>query len=245
LLTPYRQQGRGVQVGSTGQMVGLLYPSAACTELAYISFGTAWPPRRTVRRLPAGCDADVRYTDGALRLQTRVDSPSYDFYDPRDVLFQLKDIDPAFRTLRQDLSTHVHANWVFTALGRYQLTFEVTATTVDGTPLAPARATYTWYVGGTQPGDMLPDQTQTTLSVNPTDPPVGTPVTLAASITPASAAGYVEFFDGTTSLGFTAVTAGQADLSTSELAAGPHQLTARYTQVYDNDYTSSTSPTWI
>lgn len=268
----------------------------------------------------------VEYVDGALRLRTRAGEAPYDFHDPRDVLFQLKDVDqvsrfqvpdapeygflgnpgdpvwiapeteidellfagwdtesilpgvlagdavdlslievagpgrvelfwyqdsgparmfssadPQFRTLRQSVSGHRHANWAFGAPGRYELTFEVRATAADGTPLAPARATYTWYVGGTQAGDVVPESTQAQLSVNPANPSVGDEVTLSATVSPATAGGWVEFFDGTASLGYATVSAGQAMLPTSALAGGSHSLTARYTPTYTNDHTSSTS----
>lgn len=271
---------------------------------------------------------DVRYADGALRLQTRVGSPPYEFHAPQDVLFQLKDIDgisrfpvpdlpdyaflgepgqpvwlapetqdPALlfagwdtegilpgalrgdvvelslvdvagpgrvevfqndpaglpirifsstaaelRTSRQSVSTHVHANWAFTAVGRYRLTFEVRAVTAEGTAVAPVRATYTWYIGGTQAGDVQPESTQTALSASPASPSAGDQVTLTAAASPTSATGWVEFFDGDVSLGFTAVSAGTASLSTSDLAAGSHTLTARYTPTYANDYSPSVSP---
>jgi putative ABC transporter-associated repeat protein len=145
--------------------------------------------------------------------------------------------DANIHTLRQSVSSHTHANWAFSALGRYQLTFEARASTANGAPLAPARATYTWYVG-----DVAPEQAQVTLSVNPAQPSVGDKVTLTAAVSPVTAAGWVEFFDGTASLGFTAVTAGQAVLTTSALAGGSHPLTARYTPTYANDHTPSTSP---
>lgn len=72
--------------------------------------------------------------------------------------------DTAYRTLHQAVASHVHANWAFTALGRYRLTFEATATDTAGRPLGSGPVTYDWYVGGTT-GDDIPVETE------PTQPP--------------------------------------------------------------------------
>jgi hypothetical protein len=63
-------------------------------------------------------------------------------------------------------------------------------------------------------------------SANPST--VGQPVNLAATVTPASATGTVQFLDGATSLGSVAVSGGSATLPTSALAAGTHSITAVY-----------------
>ncbi|MEU5218635.1 choice-of-anchor M domain-containing protein [Streptomyces sp. NPDC020807] len=42
---------------------------------------------------------------------------------------------------------HDHANWVFTKAGSYTATFTVSGTLANGTPVAPASATYTFQVG--------------------------------------------------------------------------------------------------
>ena len=59
---------------------------------------------------------------------------------------------------------------------------------------------------------------------------VGTSVTITATITPTSGTGSVTFTDNTTgqSLGTAAVSAGQAAITTSALAAGTHNITASY-----------------
>jgi hypothetical protein len=68
----------------------------------------------------------------------------------------------------------------------------------------------------------------TTLAVDKTVSPVGTPVTLTATALPA-AAGLVEFRDGSTTIGVAAVNSnGIASITTSSLAAGSHSLTARF-----------------
>jgi putative ABC transporter-associated repeat protein len=310
-------------------VLGMLALLATVPVVAAGSAGAA-PPASRQRVVVNDVHTDVihvEYADGALRLRSRVGEAPHEFYDPRDVLFQLKDIDQVsrfavpdmpeyaflggpgdpvwiapmteidellfagwdtesiprgvlagdsidlslaevagpgrveifgydgvgmpvrmfsgtdaqLRTLREAVSNHTHANWAFTAPGRYQLTFEARATTADGTVLAPARATYTWYVGGTEATDVQSEPTQTTLSVSPDTPSVGDPVTLSATVSPVSASGWVEFLDGTQSVGFTAVSGGQATLSTTALAGGTHTLTARYTPTYANDHAPSTS----
>ena len=63
-------------------------------------------------------------------------------------------------------------------------------------------------------------------SVNPAA--AGQGITFTASVTPATAAGTVQFFDGATSLGTVTLAGGQAALSTSTLTAGSHSITASY-----------------
>jgi len=67
----------------------------------------------------------------------------------------------------------------------------------------------------------------TGLSVSPAGKAtVGKTVTLTAAVAPAGATGSVEFFDGSTSLGTSAVSGGAASLATTKLALGDHSLTA-------------------
>jgi uncharacterized repeat protein (TIGR01451 family) len=56
----------------------------------------------------------------------------------------------------------------------------------------------------------------------------GQSITLTATVTPASATGTVSFLDGTTMIGSATLTSGVATLSTNQLAAGSHSLTAQY-----------------
>ncbi len=68
------------------------------------------------------------------------------------------------------------------------------------------------------------------LSVSPNPPVSGQPVTLTATLsgcTPAPS-GNVAFFDGLSLLGSAPIAAGQAQLTSSGLAPGAHQLTASY-----------------
>ncbi|MFY1692930.1 choice-of-anchor M domain-containing protein [Plantactinospora sp. WMMB782] len=45
------------------------------------------------------------------------------------------------------ISTHAHANWVFSALGSYTLTFQADATLADGTPISTGPVPYRFVVG--------------------------------------------------------------------------------------------------
>jgi putative ABC transporter-associated repeat protein len=150
--------------------------------------------------------------------------------------------DPTYKTWRQAVGggQHTHANWAFTALGAYTLTFEVTATTTEGTSLSTGPVSLTWYVGGTTAADVAPAATSTTLSVSPQTARAGDEVTLTAAVAP-RASGWLEFRAGAGSLGRQKVRGGRATLTTSALAAGEHSLTAVYTSDYTNDYLTSTS----
>ena len=95
--------------------------------------------------------------------------------------------------------------------------------------------------------DVDPAATSTALasSVNPSG--VGQPVTFTATVTaiPPGAGtpvGNVQFFDGAVPLGLpVALAGGQAQLTTSSLAAGPHSITAVYLPGNAN-FLGSTSP---
>lgn len=72
----------------------------------------------------------------------------------------------------------------------------------------------------------------------------GTPVTFTATVTPnatVAATGIVNFFDGTAQIGTgTLNAAGQATLTTSSLAVGPHTISVVYQG--DTNYSGATSP---
>jgi putative ABC transporter-associated repeat protein len=55
----------------------------------------------------------------------------------------------------QGVGQHVHANWAFSELGEYVLTFEVTAALADGTPVSTGEVDYAVVVGDPEcdPGD--------------------------------------------------------------------------------------------
>ena len=81
--------------------------------------------------------------------------------------------------------------------------------------------------------------TSTTLQANPNPVVVGDPAVFTATVSPSSATGSVEFFDGATSLGSAPVVGGVASLSTSTLSLGNHTVTATYGG--DSTHTASTS----
>ena len=71
--------------------------------------------------------------------------------------------------------------------------------------------------------------TTTTLGVGPTSPAAfGAFVTMTATVTPSTATGNVQFFDGTTMLVSVAASSGTASFSTSTLASGSHSLVAKF-----------------
>jgi hypothetical protein len=73
-----------------------------------------------------------------------------------------------------------------------------------------------------------PQATTTELSASAPSVQAGHAVTLTATVSPA-VAGTVEFFDGTDSLGSSAVTDGVATFVTTSLASGAHPITATFT----------------
>jgi hypothetical protein len=68
--------------------------------------------------------------------------------------------------------------------------------------------------------------TRVTSDANPSKS--GRTVTFTATVSPSSATGTVQFFDGLTSLGTATLNSGSASLSTSTLTIGKHSITATY-----------------
>ncbi|WP_025156289.1 HtaA domain-containing protein [Leifsonia aquatica] len=86
-----------------------------------------------------------------------------------------------------------------------------------------------------------PKSTTLTVSSSASSVVTGTSVTLTATVDPA-AVGSVEFFDGSTSLGTSAIATGTtATLDTSALAVGSHQLSAVFTPTDPTVATASTA----
>ncbi|HCT78270.1 MAG TPA: hypothetical protein DGT23_17175, partial [Micromonosporaceae bacterium] len=135
--------------------------------------------------------------------------------------------DAAFKTLHQPVASHAHANWVFSALGRYELTFKASAAGLESAPV-----TYTWYVGGSTANDIVATPTTTSLTWANNE--------LTASVSPSQAKGWIEFRDGAAVLGSAAMTGGTAKLSPA-LGVGRHSLTAHFIPLYDNDFGPSVS----
>jgi Bacterial Ig-like domain (group 3) len=65
------------------------------------------------------------------------------------------------------------------------------------------------------------------------------PVTFTATVSPSTATGIVQFFDGATLLGSAPLSGGVASLTTTSLSGGSHPVTANY--VGDGNYNGSTS----
>ena len=74
------------------------------------------------------------------------------------------------------------------------------------------------------------NQASTTITLASNSNPIktGQPVTFTANVSPSTATGTVQFFDGSTSLGTVALSGGQASLTTSTLSAAKHSITAVY-----------------
>lgn len=95
----------------------------------------------------------------------------------------------------------------------------------------PGTATY---LGSTSAAKTLvvnppPVATTTTLAVSPVGPVIqGASVLLTATVAPGTAAGSVQFLDGTKLLGTAVVSVGTATLTTTALSAGTHSLTAKF-----------------
>ncbi len=131
--------------------------------------------------------------------------------------------------------THMHANWAFTDAGTYRIGVQA-AVTVAGRRQTAA-ATYTFVVGG------LPAATgtSTALAAGATSVVAGDTVQLDATVTPAGAQGWVEFLDGGTVLGHTAVTGGKARFEVATLPLGRRSVSARFVPHVLNQYTRSAS----
>lgn len=90
----------------------------------------------------------------------------------------------------------------------------------------------------------VPVASTTLMTMSPASPVApGTPVALIATVTPPTAAGVVQFKDGTNNIGYpVTVTNGTASGTTSRLVIGSHQLTAVFTPTDPAAYGPSTSP---
>ncbi|MGH3886883.1 MAG: Ig-like domain-containing protein [Pseudonocardiaceae bacterium] len=86
--------------------------------------------------------------------------------------------------------------------------------------------------------------TSTALTTSPASPVAqGNPVTLTATVAPSTAAGTVQFKDGTTNIGNPVnITNGTASTTTSTLTVGDHSLTAEFTPSNAANFSPSTSP---
>ncbi|WP_422771434.1 TIGR03769 domain-containing protein [Plantactinospora sp. WMMC1484] len=136
---------------------------------------------------------------------------------------------------------HTHANWAFTAPGRYRLAVKASVS-INGVRHTD-QATYTFDVSDTLP---TAEATSVSLRSSASAIVVGNPVVLDTSVTPKTAPGWVEFSDvsgdGVKSLGHTPVANGTASLEVSDLALGERQIVARYVPAVVNHHRASESP---
>lgn len=132
--------------------------------------------------------------------------------------------------------------------GIYQLRLKTSSTsgggvtaTYDSADIQISGSTWSVVYSATLPST----PTTTTLTTTPGSPQNhGTPVTLNATVSPSSAAGTVQFEDGTTPIGSpVTVSGGTASTSTSSLSVGSHTLGAVFTPAVPADFASSTAPT--
>jgi Bacterial Ig-like domain (group 3) len=98
-----------------------------------------------------------------------------------------------------------------------------------------------FYASSTSPAlSQSVSQASTSTSISgPASSTYGQQVTLSAAVTPPTATGSVQFFDGAASLGTSPLSSGAASLSTSALGTGGHSITAKYLGAAN--YLSSTS----
>jgi hypothetical protein len=103
--------------------------------------------------------------------------------------------------------------------------------------------TLSWTSSATPPGGggSGPVATTTTLNASPTTALEGNDVTLTATVAGAGAAGNVEFFDDTTSLGVQPLAAGKAVDTINTLAIGDHPITAKFEPTDATAFSGSTS----
>lgn len=84
--------------------------------------------------------------------------------------------------------------------------------------------------------------TDLVLSANLTSVDEGEPVTLSATVSPADAAGSVQFYDGGTAVGdLREVSEGKAGYTVADLSAGTHSFTAAFVPADENLFEGSTS----
>ena len=146
---------------------------------------------------------------------------------------------PLTETMRQ----YANDNGVTTLSGRYD--FDLMCRGAFGTTDFGDFTGSIWFTDNTHWQNTDPNAstpTTTTVAANPASPvTAGTSVTFTATVSPANAAGSVQFADGGASLGAAvAVSNGTATFTTGSLAAGAHSITAAFTPS-GNGFSASTS----
>ncbi|QQQ73453.1 choice-of-anchor M domain-containing protein [Saccharothrix sp. 6-C] len=130
------------------------------------------------------------------------------------------------------LGTHAHANWTFTAEGVYRLTFTVTATTPDGTPLSDT-TTYAIAVGAVDPATVepgtgtTPSTTTTTTTITTTTTTTTASTTTGTTTTTAPPTSCVVLDDGHVDLIAPRLLDGELTTQVKDGTAGPDRAVWR------------------
>ncbi|MFC8848013.1 MULTISPECIES: choice-of-anchor M domain-containing protein [unclassified Micromonospora] len=130
--------------------------------------------------------------------------------------------------------THAHANWAFSALGGYTLTFQADATRTDGTTVSTGPVDYSFVVGELSGGDPeiglsiggMADEYQ------PNDT-----VTLAAAQTPQTELDHYHWFSRCPGAADWSIVAGEAAASYSFTATRELNACEYVVKLYDDDHT--------
>jgi hypothetical protein len=135
---------------------------------------------------------------------------------------------PLTETMRQ----YANDNGVATLSGRY--TFDLVCRNAFGATTFGDFTGSIWFTDNTHWQNTDPNAstpTTTTVSPSPASPvTAGTSVTFTATVSPAAAAGSVQFADGGSALGSpVTVSGGTASFTTGALTAGTHSITAAFT----------------
>ena len=110
------------------------------------------------------------------------------------------------------------------------------ASTVDGRAVASSDFLYAKTLM------LVPSVSTSTVTVSPSGSALAeTAVTVTGKVFSSTAAGTIEIFDGSTSLGSGAANNGVFTVKTSALAVGSHRFTAKFTPTNDENYLPSTS----
>lgn len=133
---------------------------------------------------------------------------------------------------------HTHMNWVFTAPGTYRLTFEASAR-VNGSAQT-AQNEYVFVVGDLEAHTQ---STETTASAGSHEIAAGEELRIDAQVSPADAAGAIQFRDGEGGgvLGHSTVVGGSAVFRTHALPPGEHAIIAEFVPTWSTDFAPSAS----
>jgi putative ABC transporter-associated repeat protein len=147
------------------------------------------------------------------------------------------------RSIAIPVGEELQTSWQFDTPGRYGLQFTLTVPVSSTADISTRRLV-------SQPVTYLVDvgelglATTTTLTV-PDEVAAGDPVRVSAAVTPGTAQGAVEFYDGDTLLGHTLLSEGDevahAEFEVAELAVGTHRITAAFVPTWVTDFRASES----